>query len=466
MPRPEFISRANNFARAAGLDVKVLPTVAELMNGVDHTDVRDLAPEDLLGRHQVDTAMDSIAGYLQGKRVLVAGAGGSIGSELCRQINGFAPSELMMLDCNEDALHSLALSLSGRADLESPNLILANIRDPEQLQQIFDTRRPQIVFHAAALKHVNILQTHAAEAVKTNVIGTLNVLEAARSADVQRFVNISTDKAADPESVLGHSKRIAEGLTKSYATISTGTYLSVRFGNVLGTSGSVLRTFRAQIDRGGPVTVTHPDVTRYFMTVHEAVQLVVQAAVIGRDGEALVLDMGKPVRIVDLAHQLIDRAGQPIDIVFTGLKPGEKLHENLLGAGEVDERPIHSLVSQCFRTTDLPSRSKFVANGDRQQGQRGSNGCAVVTYARLHASRGETLNRIHLSSPDIGALEEEFVVDAVRSGWVAPLGPHVDAFEAGSRQPGSVSNTVSPSASAPRRFISHSSPGELGPVTS
>ncbi len=262
-----------------------------------------------------------------------------------RQINGFAPSELMMLDCNEDALHSLALSLSGRADLESPNLILANIRDPEQLQQIFDTRRPQIVFHAAALKHVNILQTHAAEAVKTNVIGTLNVLEAARSADVQRFVNISTDKAADPESVLGHSKRIAEGLTKSYATISTGTYLSVRFGNVLGTSGSVLRTFRAQIDRGGPVTVTHPDVTRYFMTVHEAVQLVVQAAVIGRDGEALVLDMGKPVRIVDLAHQLIDRAGQPIDIVFTGLKPGEKLHENLLGAGEVDERPIHSLVS-------------------------------------------------------------------------------------------------------------------------
>ena len=341
----EFMSRVNNLARGANLDVKVLPTVGELLDGVDHSAVRNISPEDLLGRHQVETDIHAISGYLQGKRVLVTGAGGSIGSELCRQIIRFAPAELMMLDRDESALHSLVLSMSGRADLESPNVILANIRDIERLHEVFDTRRPQVVFHAAALKHVNILEAQAAEAVKTNILGTLNVLEAARSVGVSRFVNVSTDKAADPENVLGYSKRIAEGLTKSYSSGSDGTYISVRFGNVLGTSGSVLKTFAAQIGWGGPVTVTDPEVTRYFMTVQEAVQLVIQAAAIGRDGEALVLDMGEPVRIIDVARQLIDQSGEPIQIVFTGLKPGEKLHEALFGAGEVGERPIHPLVS-------------------------------------------------------------------------------------------------------------------------
>ena len=344
--RAGLMVKINHLARSAALDVKVLPDVGELLSGVDLSDVRDMEPEDFLGRHQVETDIDSIAGFLQGKRVLVTGAGGSIGSELCHQISAFAPAELMMLDRDESALHSLMLSMNGRADLESPNVILANIRDAERMQEIFTTLRPQVVFHAAALKHVNILEGHAAEAVKTNVLGTLNVLEAAMMSGVERFVNVSTDKAADPESVLGRSKRLAEGLTRSSSeSTSDGIYLSVRFGNVLGTSGSVLKTFAAQVDTGGPITVTHPEATRYFMTVRESVQLVIQAAAIGRDGEALVLDMGQPVKILDVARLFVENARDPIDVVFTGLKPGEKLHETRLGSGEVDHRPVHPLIS-------------------------------------------------------------------------------------------------------------------------
>lgn len=342
----ELMVKINNLARSAALDVKVLPGVGDLLSGVNLSDVRDIEPEDFLGRHQVETDIDSIAGFLQGKRVLVTGAGGSIGSELCRQISAFAPAELMLLDRDESALHALLLTMSGRADLDSPNVILANVRDAERITEVFESRRPQVVFHAAALKHVNILERHASEAVKTNVLGTLNVLEAAASVGVERFVNVSTDKAADPESVLGHSKRIAEGLTRSAAeSTSGGIYLSVRFGNVLGTSGSVLKTFTAQVESGGPITVTHPEVTRYFMTVRESVQLVIQAAAIGRDGEALVLDMGQPVKILDVAQFFVERAKHSIELVFTGLKPGEKLHETRLGAGELDRRPIHPLIS-------------------------------------------------------------------------------------------------------------------------
>ena len=342
---PETVGRIYETAREAGLTVKVLPGVDELIGGVDHTAVRDISPEDFLGRQQVETDIAAISGYLRGKRVLVTGAGGSIGSELCRQISDFGPAELLMLDRDESALHSLLLSLHGRADLESPNVILANIREAERMQEVFEAHRPDVVFHAAALKHVNLLETHAREAVKTNVLGTLSVLDAAAAAGVERFVNISTDKAADPRNVLGFSKRIAEGLTSFVGQSAEGSYLSVRFGNVLGTSGSVLRTFAAQIEAGGPVTVTDPEVTRYFMTVHEAVQLVIQAAAIGRNGEALVLDMGTPVKILDVAQRMVEQSGDSIEIVFTGLKSGEKLEEVLISTLEVDERPFHPLIS-------------------------------------------------------------------------------------------------------------------------
>lgn len=340
----ELVRAVQGLAQRAGATFKVLPSVSELLDGrVSVGDVRDATITDLLGRHQIETDLDSIAGYLTGKRVLVTGAGGSIGSELCRQIHRFAPAELMMLDRDESALHAVQLSLHGRALLDGRDLILADLRDTATIRRIFVERRPQVIFHAAALKHLALLESHPGEAVKSNVWGTQTVLEHAHG--VERFVNISTDKAANPTSVLGYSKRITERLTAHASIRHTGTFLNVRFGNVLGSRGSVLTAFRSQIASGGPVTVTDPDVTRYFMTVQEAVQLVIQAAAIGRDGEALVLEMGRPVRIADVARQLIDQAPRPIEVVYTGLRAGEKLHEELFGAGESDVRPLHPLIS-------------------------------------------------------------------------------------------------------------------------
>jgi FlaA1/EpsC-like NDP-sugar epimerase len=309
------------------------------------SDIRPVTNEDLLGRRTIDTAVAEIAGYLQGRRVLVTGAGGSIGSELCRQITRFAPADLIMLDRDESGLHQVQLSIEGRAMLDSRSVVVCDIRDKSALFAVFDEHRPEVVFHAAALKHLPLLEMWPAEAVKTNVFGTQNLIDAAKRARVARFINISTDKAANPISVLGYSKRLAERLTAAAGTDANGTYLSVRFGNVLGSRGSVLITFRQQIEAGGPVTVTDPEVTRYFMTIEEAVQLVIQGGAIGDNGEALVLDMGEPVRIVDLARQLVAQAPRPVEIVYTGLRPGEKLHEDVLGTGEVDLRPRHPLIS-------------------------------------------------------------------------------------------------------------------------
>ncbi|MEV5766692.1 polysaccharide biosynthesis protein [Micromonospora sp. NPDC052213] len=327
-----------------GAAFKVLPPVRDL---VDHritvTDVRDVQIGDLLGRRQVVADIPMSTSGLTGRRILVTGAGGSIGSELCRQVMKADPGELMMLDRDESALHALQMSLAGRALLDGPELILADLRDDEGIRRIIRERRPEVIFHAAALKHLTLLQRHPGEAVKTNVWGTLSVLDACR--DVARFVNISTDKAADPISVLGYSKRITERLTAHAASRFPGTFLSVRFGNVLSSRGSVVTAFQRQIELGRPLTVTHPEVTRYLMTVQEAVHLVLQAAEIGRDGEALVLDMGEPVRIADLARQMAEQADSNVPIVYTGLRPGEKLHEDLFGTGEVDTRPLHPLVS-------------------------------------------------------------------------------------------------------------------------
>ena len=333
-------------AGQAGMTTKVLPRVADLLHGrVGIRDVRDIDVADLLGRRQIDTNVREIAVYLKDKRVLVTGAGGSIGSELCRQIAAFGPAELLMLDRDESALHALQLTMFGEARLDLPQAILADIRDADALRGLFAERRPDVVFHAAALKHVNMLEQYPGEGWKTNVLGTRNVLAAATAAGVSHFINVSTDKAADPVNVLGRTKRMAEQLTAAYAQQSPGRYLSVRFGNVLGSRGSVLETFAAQIAQGGPVTVTHPDVTRYFMTIPEAVQLVIQAGAIGNAGEALVLDMGTPVRIADVAAQLIAMEGRPIPIRFTGLRPGEKLHEHLFGSGELGDRPVHPMIS-------------------------------------------------------------------------------------------------------------------------
>ena len=355
----ETIRDLSQQALEAGLDVKVLPSANELLDPqhIAISDVRDIDVTDLLGRHQIDTDIDSIAGYLTGKRVLVTGAGGSIGSELCRQIARFDPAELIMLDRDESALHAVQLSIYGKALLDSDDVVLADIRDSLYIDTLFDQRKPHVVFHAAALKHLPMLEQYPGEAIKTNVWGTLSILEAAKNHNVERFVNISTDKAANPCSVLGYSKRLAEGLTAAVAEDADGTYLSVRFGNVLGSRGSVLTAFASQIANGGPVTVTDPDVTRYFMTVQEAVQLVIQAAAIGRDGEALVLDMGEPVSIDGVARQLIELSGKRVDVVYTGLREGEKMHEELWGDGEPDLRPAHPRVSH----TPVPVLDPFDA---------------------------------------------------------------------------------------------------------
>jgi FlaA1/EpsC-like NDP-sugar epimerase len=340
------LSKITQLALDADLKVKVLPGVASLLGArVDIGDVRDLDLEDLLGRRTIQTDVAAVASYITGRRVLITGAGGSIGSELCRQVNGWSPSELIMLDRDESALHAVQLSIHGRALLDSPEVVLADIRDVHTVLDIFRRRRPQVVFHAAALKHLPMLEQYPGEAVQTNVWGTMSILEACKATGVEKFVNVSTDKAADPISVLGFSKRIAEELTSHAALEAEGDYMSVRFGNVLGSRGSVLISFASQIAAGGPVTVTHPDVTRYFMTVEEAVQLVIQAGAIGGGGDALVFDMGRPVRIDGVARRLIQMSGADVDIEYTGLRPGEKLTEVLCAPGEDDNRPVHPLIS-------------------------------------------------------------------------------------------------------------------------
>jgi len=353
----QLIREVSDIASAVDLNVKVMPLLEDILEGKSTlSDLRDISIEDLIGRRPVDTEVESIASYLSGKRVLVTGAGGSIGSELCRQIAKFAPSELMMLDRDESELQAVQLSIHGHGLLHTRDVVLVDIRDQDALDAIFTDRMPQVVFHAAALKHLPMLEQYPDEAWKTNVIGTLNVLRAAQRASVETFINISTDKAANPTSVLGHSKRVAEKLTAWMAEETGRAYLSVRFGNVIGSRGSMLPTFQQLIENGGPVTVTHPEVTRFFMTIPEACQLVVQAGAIGGPGEVLILDMGEPVRILDIAERMIAMSGKDVSIVFTGLREGEKLHEELIGNSETDERPFHPKITHARVKSITPQR--------------------------------------------------------------------------------------------------------------
>lgn len=359
------ISELDELGRKAGLDVRVLPSTSELLGlmNVDLDDIRELTEADLLGRSEVEVDYESIRGYITGRRVLVTGAGGSIGSELCRQLNHLRPTELFMLDRDESALHALQLSIEGRALLDTPNLIVADVRDAERIDELFERHQFDVVFHTAALKHLTLLENHPEEAIKTNVWGTKNVLDAAIRHGVREFVNISTDKAADPTSMLGASKLLAERLTARAASETGLPYVSVRFGNVLGSRGSVLPTFREQIANGGPVTVTHPDVTRYFMTIPEAVRLVLQAGAIGEPGEIMILDMGNPVRINDLAERLIEQSGKKINIHYPGLRPGEKLHEVLIASEEVGLSRLHPRITHTAGSVDLSNGWSVLSPG-------------------------------------------------------------------------------------------------------
>ncbi|MBP2216140.1 FlaA1/EpsC-like NDP-sugar epimerase [Arthrobacter sp. CAN_C5] len=343
------VRRVSDLVAGMNIRVLVLPPLRDMLategSGAGFSDFREVAVEDLIGRRPVDIHADEVAGYITGKKVLVTGAGGSIGSELCRQLAQFNPAELIMLDRDETGLQTTQLSMTGRGLLTGKDTVLADIRDADTLQAIFGERKPEVVFHAAALKHVSLLEQYPEEAWKTNVLGTQNVLNAAKAAGVTHFVNISTDKAANPTSVLGHSKRVAEKLTAWQATQTANSYVSVRFGNVIGSRGSMLPLFTEQIRVGGPITVTDPEVTRFFMTIPEACQLVIQAGAIGRPGEVLILDMGEAVKILDVAQRMITMSGKDIEIVFTGLRPGEKMHEELVGFGEDGSRPLHPKIS-------------------------------------------------------------------------------------------------------------------------
>lgn len=322
-------------ARAASLEVLVLPPLAEYLGGSSSIEsLRRLSVEDLLGRQLVSLPRDSVAGLVREKTVLVTGAGGSIGSELTKQLASYGPSKLLLVDRDETFL----LEIDNQLQRQYPELecvtYLADIRDRESINVLFELEKPKLVFHAAALKHVSMLERFPDEAWKTNVEGTLHLLEAAKRLGGVTFINISTDKAANPQSILGRSKLLAEGLTAWFNQGVEGTFASVRFGNVFRSRGSLIPVLESQILSGGPVTITDTNATRYFMSISEACQLVLAATFEAKGGDVLVLDMGKPVRVQDIAERLIALSGRVVSIEYIGLRPGEKLHEELLSNAE------------------------------------------------------------------------------------------------------------------------------------
>ena len=339
--RPAQRRHALDLAAPTGLPVLTVPSAAELKDGQSAIDrVRDIEPEDLLGREPVQLDEAGIGAVLAGKTVLVTGAGGSIGSELCRQLARFMPARLVLYELSEFNLYSIEQDLGQRFPQLPLVRVIGDVKDLAHLQHTCGQWRPQVVFHAAAFKHVPLMEEdhNALAALRNNTLGTWHAARAAAEAGAERFVLISTDKAVNPTNVMGATKRAAEMALSSLAQKHAGTrFMAVRFGNVLGSSGSVIPKFKEQIARGGPVTVTHPDIIRYFMTIPEAARLVLQAAAIGDSGQVLVLDMGQPVKIFDLARDLIRLAGhtlEEIPIVFSGLRPGEKLYEELLASSD------------------------------------------------------------------------------------------------------------------------------------
>jgi FlaA1/EpsC-like NDP-sugar epimerase len=347
--------RIVNACRDAGVPVKTLPAVHELISGDLNLarQLREVQVEDVLGREAVELDLASIASYLNGETVLVTGAGGSIGSELCRQIAAMGADQIVLVDHGENAIVDIARELAFERNYTSTVSVLADAKDRAKLRRLFERFRPGVVFHAAAYKHVPLMEENPLESVRNNVFSTAVMADVASEFGAKRFVLVSTDKAVNPKNVLGQTKAVCEWIVEAAAAREqNGTrFISVRFGNVLGSSGSVIPLFRRQIARGGPVTVTHPEMTRYFMTIPEAVQLIIQAGAIGESGDVYVLDMGTPVRILDLAHNMIRLSGKEpeidIAIEFIGARPGEKLHEELWGDGEDAVPTVHSKILRC-----------------------------------------------------------------------------------------------------------------------
>ncbi|MEK0313677.1 polysaccharide biosynthesis protein [Cohnella sp. 56] len=348
VPRSQ-VSEIINLCMASGVQIKIIPAINDLIKGkISVNAIRNVDVEDLLGRDPVHADLQGIADYVHNKVVLVTGAGGSIGSELCRQVASFAPDKLLLLGHGENSIYTIEMELKHKYPGMLFEPIIADIQDRKRIEEVFDTYRPQVVFHAAAHKHVPLMEKNPAEAVKNNVFGTQNVADCADKYGTERFVLVSSDKAVNPTSVMGATKRIAEMYVQSLNASSRTRFASVRFGNVLGSRGSVIPAFKAQIARGGPVTVTDPQMVRYFMTIPEAVQLVIQAGAISQGGEIFILDMGEPVQILKLAEDLIRLSGyEPyidIPIHFTGIREGEKLFEELLTAEEGATKTQHARI--------------------------------------------------------------------------------------------------------------------------
>ncbi len=348
------ISRAEmsailDICKETSCKLRSLPGMYQLVNGeVSISKLRDVEVEDLLGRDPIEVDLDSILGYVKGKKVLVTGGGGSIGSELCRQIASHKPAQLIIVDIYENSAYDIQQELQIKYPELSLVVLIASVRNTNRVNWIFEHYKPDIVYHAAAHKHVPLMEVSPNEAVKNNVFGTWKTAQAAAINDVKRFVMISTDKAVNPTNIMGASKRICEMIIQTFNKHYDTEFVAVRFGNVLGSNGSVIPLFKKQILAGGPVTVTHPDIIRYFMTIPEAVSLVLQAGAYAKGGEIFVLDMGKPVKILDLAKNLIRLSGYRVDediqIEFTGLRPGEKLYEELLMAEEGMKSTANKLI--------------------------------------------------------------------------------------------------------------------------
>ncbi len=370
--------RIVEMCREASVPVKTLPGLYELFSGELTTQIRPVQVEDVLGREPVDVDFAQVAGYLAGQTVVVTGAGGSIGSELCRQIARVGPKKLLLVERGENPLFEIDRELRQDRGFEDCVAVLADAGDSEKMRPLFERYKPQVVFHAAAFKHVPLMEMNPLESVRNNPLVTRSLAQVARDTGVERFVLVSTDKAVEPQTVMGQSKALCEWIVEALgAQKENGTkFMAVRFGNVLGSSGSVIPIFRRQIEKGGPVTVTDPEMTRYFMTIPEAVSLVVQAGGMGASGQVFVLDMGRPVKILDLAQNMVrlsgKEPGRDIEIVYSGVRPGEKLHEELWGGHETVSPTEHPKIRKLtcpqvdpkWLDDELAALSKLIDAGD------------------------------------------------------------------------------------------------------
>lgn len=386
-----------NKCKQIGCKVMVLPGIYELIDGkVSMQQLRNIDIEDLLRRDSIQLDMQDISDYIEGKTVLVTGAGGSIGSELCRQISKARPEKLLLLGRGENSIYEIHQELMERFGPDMYIPIIADIRDEDRLETVFSRYKPQLVFHAAAHKHVPLMEAQPEEAVKNNIFGTRNVALAADRHGAEAFVMISTDKAVNPTSVMGATKRIAELVVQDINKRSKTMYAIVRFGNVLGSRGSVVPLFKKQIAKGGPITITDPEMVRYFMTIPEAAQLVLQAGTFSKGGEVFLLDMGEPVKILDMARDLVTLHGlvpdKDIKFVFTGLRPGEKLYEELLTAEEGTQKTTHDRIFQAPIVDEVTEETMKLING--LQGEKDTKAILLTIKELIPTFNSKKLNNI------------------------------------------------------------------------